>query len=62
MNPVLLGQLLTYLAFVPDAISIVNNTIQAVQDLKAKGEVTQEDLDLLASKILSQHESLPVPE
>lgn len=62
MNPVLIGQLLTYLAFVPDAISIVSNTVDAVKKLKEKGEVTQDDLDALAARILSQHEELPKPE
>lgn len=62
MNPILLAQLLQYLAFVPDAISIVSNTIEEVKKLREKGEVTQADLEALTTKIVSQHEMLPTPE
>jgi hypothetical protein len=63
MNPLLIAELINYLALVPQAISLVQSTIDAVQKLQDGGRVpTQEELAALADSVRADFEALPKPE
>lgn len=61
MNPALLGQLLPYLAYAPDAIEVTLKVIARVKEMLAAGPVTDEMLQALAVELCEGHEDLPKP-
>lgn len=63
MNPLLIAELINYLALVPQAVSVVQGVIGAVEKLTEGGRVpTQEDLAALADQVRADFEALPKPE
>jgi len=63
MNPVLIAQLIQYMALVPGAISVVKSTITEVQKLREGGKApTDAQLKALVDKMQEAHNNLPKPE
>lgn len=63
MSPVLIAQLIQYMALVPGAISVVKGTIAEVQKLREGGKApTDAQLKALVDKMQAAHEALPKPE
>lgn len=61
MNPELLGKLLPYLAYAPDAIDVTLKVIARVKEMLAAGPITDEMLQALAVELREGHEALPKP-
>lgn len=61
MNPALLGQLLPYLAYAPDAIDVTLKIVNRVKEMLAAGPITDEMLEALAVELREGHEALPKP-
>lgn len=63
MNPLLIAELINYLALVPQAISVVQGVIASVERLTDGGRApTTEELAALADEARAAFEALPKPE
>ena len=63
MNPLIIAELINYLALVPQAVGVVQGVIAAVEKMTEGGRVpSQEELATLANETRAAFEALPVPE
>lgn len=63
MNPVLIAELIRWMALVPGAINVVTEMVTAVRALLERDTPpTDEELEALVNKIKTNHENLPIPE
>lgn len=63
MNPLVIAEVLGYLALVPEAIGIFQGAMNAIQEARNDGRtLSKEELVALADQVRADFEALPKPE